>query len=139
VAAAQGGDPCAPALPEPYFNVTTDQDWYPIAAGATVTVELRGWATGPREEWFLYPTIEASSLDGPDAGSEVFTAAITADESADANGVVFAGINNGKKATLTVTAPHAPSGTWAVVRVVSRPSSPQNDTLHRQAIGFHIP
>jgi hypothetical protein len=132
LAALAGGDPCVPALAEPYYNVTTDQDWYPVQAGATVTVTLTGWASAPRPEWFVYPRLASAAQQG-------FSATITSDESANADGKLFYGLNNGKTATLTVTAPQAASGTYAVVRVVSRPGAPGADNLHFWPVGFYIP
>jgi hypothetical protein len=131
IAALKGDDPCAPALAEPYYNVTVDQEWYPIASGGKVTVEVRGWATAPREDWFVYTRVASPTQVG-------FTAEIHSDESASADGTPFYGINNGKTATLTVTAPEAPVGTYAVVRLTSRPSSPGSDVLHFWPVGFVI-
>jgi hypothetical protein len=131
LAAMKGDDPCAPALAEPYYNVTVDQDWYPIASGGKVTVEVRGWATAPRDDWFVYTRVASPTQIG-------FTAEIESGESASAGGKLFYGINNGKTATLTVTAPEAPAGTYAVVRLTSRPSSPGSDVLHFWPVGFFI-
>jgi hypothetical protein len=132
VAAQKGDDPCAPALTEPYYNVTVADEWIPMTPGETTSVTMTGWSTAPRDDWFVYPRLASATQVG-------FKATVTSDESASTNGAVFYGINNGKTATLHVTAPMAPSGTYAVVRLISRPSSPGNDSLHVWPVGFYIP
>jgi hypothetical protein len=37
-AADAGGDPCVPPVKDPFYNVTTDKNWYPVTAGSSVTI-----------------------------------------------------------------------------------------------------
>jgi hypothetical protein len=129
-AALLGGDPCVPALTEPYYNVTAPEDWYAVPVGGTVTVPLTGWSTAPRDDWFVYlpPTFETRFLSSIESG-----------ESASDEGYTFFGINNGKAASLTVTATTAGSGESTIVQVFSRPSSSGSDVLHIWRVGFYVP
>jgi hypothetical protein len=130
-AAAAGGDPCVPALKTPYFDTTTDAQWLQVAPGATVTATLTGWSTGPRADWYVYPL-----LTDP---SQPFAAAITSDTQQSLDGVVYDSINDGRTATLTVTAsPSAKSGDHVVVRVVSR-SADRVDGAHYWPVGVYVP
>lgn len=132
IAAQTGGDYCAPAISEPYYNVTVDQDWYPVAPGGSVTIDVTGWSTGPREHWFLIPRLT------PAAAASGFSAVIESDVSASSSGVVYHGINNGEKATLTLTAPDGPAGAHAVVRITSRPGTPGSDVSHYWPVGVFV-
>ena len=129
-AAQLGGDPCVPALTEPYFNVSTPQDWYAVPAGGTVEVTLTGWSTAPRDDWLVYvaPSFETR-----------FAATLTSGESASDGGFTFYGINNGKTATLTMTATSAGSGATTLAQLYSRASTPGNDVLHLWRVGFYVP
>jgi hypothetical protein len=129
-AAVQGDDPCVPALTEPYYNVTAPEDWYAVPVSGTVTVPLTGWSTAPRDDWFVYlpPTSETR-----------FISTIVSGESASDDGYVFYGINDGKTASLTVTATTAGSGESTIVQVFSRPSSSGNDVLHIWRVGLYVP
>jgi hypothetical protein len=52
VAAMAGKDPCVPAPAGPYVNVRTDPAAIPtVAAGATFTYHIIGWATGEAQPW----------------------------------------------------------------------------------------
>ena len=50
-AAALGGDPCVPAIPMPYFNVTTN-GWYSTTTGE-VSIPVTGWSVGAVADWGL--------------------------------------------------------------------------------------
>jgi hypothetical protein len=129
-AAQAGDDPCVPPLAEPYYNVTAPQDWYPLPAGATVSIPITGWSSAARDDWFVYvaPSLETR-----------FPAVFTSGESDMADGVTFYGINNGKTGALLVTNLAAPSGVTYVLHLTSRPSSPGSDTEHQWPVGFYVP
>ncbi len=135
-AAAAGGDPCAPALQVPYENVTAEQDWYEVAAGAEVQIPLTGWSDARVSDWALAYWIKWSTTAG-------YTAAIdSATHITDGNGKSYASINNARTATLRVTAPaNAPSGDWAVIVVYSfpPPESLPGDRFHMWLVGVHVP
>jgi hypothetical protein len=127
-AAAGGGDPCIPALHEPFYDVAFDQDWYPVAAGAAVSIPVRGWATGTVSPW----GIEAD-LAGPSGFSAMFAGGAGT-------------IQDGGHAELVVSAPPgAPSGSYAVVLVASiRPpaafgAAPLTDGAHLVPVGVYVP
>jgi len=131
-AATAGGDPCVPTLPAPYFSTSAAAAWVPVAAGATASVAVTGWSTGPREDWYVYPL-----MSYPPSGA--FSARITTAVQQTLDGVVYTSINNGGTATLSVTvAPGAPSGTWSVVRLVSR-SADGVDGTHVWPVGVYVP
>jgi hypothetical protein len=131
-AATAGGDPCVPPLSTPYFSTSAAPDWVPVAAGATVGIAVTGWSTGPREDWYVYPL-----LSYPPSGA--FSAQITTASQQTLEGVVYTSVNNGGTATLSVTvAPGTPSGTWSVVRLVSR-SADEVDGTHFWPVGVYVP
>jgi hypothetical protein len=131
-AAGAGGDPCIPPLSTPYFSTSATAQWVPVAAGATATVPVTGWSTGPRDDWYVYPL-----LSYPPPGA--ISARITAATQQTLGGVVYTSINNAGTVTLSVTvAPGTPSGTWSVVRVVSR-SADQVDGTHFWPVGVYVP
>jgi hypothetical protein len=136
-AAAAGGDPCVPGLEKPYYNVSTDTDWYTIASGGTTSVAITGWSTGTLRDWFVEAAVKEASLPG-------FT--VTASGPTMASGSVS--LNDRKTATLIVSAPSAPKGTYAIVRVRSSqtPSAEGSfhvpadggDRFHQWLVGVHI-
>ena len=139
-AAAAGGDPCAPALATPYNSVSAPKGWYSVAAGATVTIPLTGFATGVMNDWVI-------DVPGPLYGS--FTASITSSTHATVAGTSYATINNSQAATLSVKAPStASSGEWITLTVESYPldwagptTTPAitEDAYHYWPIGIYIP
>jgi hypothetical protein len=132
-AARAGGDPCVPALAAPYMNASVPNDWYTIAAGQTITIPVTGWSTAPTGDWPLRAYLRAGSVAGftakPDAATHVTIGNNT-----------FPTLNNGTSATLTVTAPNAPSGSFQVIALVSFPppmTSP--DSYHFWLVGVYVP
>jgi hypothetical protein len=126
-AAARGGrDPCIPALGEPFYDSDVDQDWYPVAAGDSVTIALKGWATGRVGAWPVKVLI--------DGGAVAFTATLHPSGQTLEPGATLA---------LAVTAPaDAPSGSWAIATIINeRPSSPPNltDGAHVAYVGVYVP
>lgn len=122
VAAAAGGDPCIPEIPDPFYDTTFEHDWYAIEPGKTVSIPATGWATGSMPDWRLDAFIESNT-----PGFDVGTAPTLA---------------SGGTATVTVTAPAgAQSGTFAVVNVASlRPSeSFMIDGEHINLVGVYVP
>jgi hypothetical protein len=131
-AAATGGDPCVPSLSRPYFSASAPVDWVSVAAGATATIHVTGWSTGPRDDWYVYPLLSYPP-------SDAFSARVTTATQQTLDGVVYASINNGGNATLTVSvAPGTPTGTWTVVRLVSR-SADLVDGTHLWPVGVYVP
>jgi hypothetical protein len=131
-AAAQSGDPCVPALSTPYFSASAAANWVAVAAGATADIHVTGWSTGPRDDWYLYPLLRYPP-------SDAFSARVTTATQQTLDGVVYASINNGRDATLSVSvASGTPSGTWTVVRLVSR-SANLVDGTHVWPVGVYVP
>jgi hypothetical protein len=131
-AASAGGDPCIPPLSTPYVSTSAATEWVPVAAGATASIPVTGWSTGPRDDWYVYPL-----LSYPPSGA--ISARVTAATEQTLDGVVYTSINNGGTATLSVTvAPDAPSGTWSVIRLVSR-SADQVEGTNFWPVGVHVP
>ena len=114
-AAAANGDPCVPAIADPFFAVDPTQDWTSGAAGTTVTIALAGWSTAATTDWVLRPTIVGSS----DA-TIAFTASVSSPMLATFGGKTLPTINNGGTATLAITIPTgAVSGSWVAVQLNS--------------------
>jgi hypothetical protein len=138
-AAAAGGDPCIPALPRPYYNVTAPAEWTAFGARRTLTIPLTGWSTGPRGDWYVAAQVYEETTTND------FTLDLAG--SPDATGM----INNGVTLTLTVTAPAgATSGDWATIKILtSEPMDPppppypvppdRTDRFHEWWIGVYFP
>jgi hypothetical protein len=121
--AAQGADPCAPALAEPYYDAIFDVDWYPISAGQTLSIPMHGWSTASVAAWPVHASV-ASAVTG-------FSAAAGADT-----------LSPGQTSSLTVTAPSsAPLDAFAVITVASeRPDTvtPLTDGAHLRYVGVYV-
>ena len=120
-AALDGGDPCAPSVPTPYFSVTTAQDWFAVPAGTSLEISLAGWTTGPTSDSIVRPELENGTAAmrgvlGEGGGT------ITTDAGLENQAGCYPrdGMSAGRTGTLTVFAPStAVSGDWAVVSVNS--------------------
>jgi hypothetical protein len=133
-AAREGGDPCVPAISEPYYSASAPRDWYPINPGETIHVPITGWSTSRIEhDWVISAT--------PTFGYSQFGVTLTSSTSTNTLSGVFPTLNNGKVATLTVRATMAAKHgvAYMVVAVVSSPIGPSTDTLHFWPVGFYVP
>ncbi len=63
-AAAAGDDPCEPAHAGPYYSVTTDAAWYPVAGGEAVVIPVGGWSSAPAYPWSVQARVKNSSASG---------------------------------------------------------------------------
>jgi hypothetical protein len=107
-AAAQGGEPCLPAV-DPHFGVSPMADApVTVAAGSSAQVPLVGWSSAPLSAW------KVAATSGPFVTSNFEpTVAIQPGQFA-----------NGTAGTLTVTVPAGtPSGGKGVVFIESVPAS----------------
>lgn len=124
--AALGGDPCAPEIPDPFYDVLFDADWYPAPGGQTISIPIHGWSSGAMPTgWPLRVTVNSAVLG--------FTAV-----SAGSSQMLSAG----ETGSLSVRAPAgAPAGTFAVVTVASeRPSGTDfSDGAHLNYVGVYVP
>jgi hypothetical protein len=142
IAAQQGGDPCVPALPIPYFNVSPDpatNGWIQVSAGQTLDVQLSAWSTAPTQDWIVV----AHGL--VPAGGQ-FPAQLTSPTSVTLGGVTYNTTNNGRTLTLHVTIPADVSpGWWGAVRLWSAHRDansnfvPGEDIDHEGLVGFYVP
>ena len=53
-----GGDPAVPKSPFPYFNVSTEKDWFPGTSGVAVNIPVNAWSTEDNGSW----DVEASVM-----------------------------------------------------------------------------
>jgi hypothetical protein len=134
VAARRGGDPCVPALPDPYYNTTLAEEWYAVPKGGSVDIPVTGWATGD-VVWPFEPFVEGS--DGPPGTVPTFTATLPG---------AFDEMHAGQRVNVTVSAlPDTPSGTFTIVDLVSeRPDVPMgarglSDGAHLNYVGVYVP
>jgi hypothetical protein len=141
-AAARGGDPCVPALPIPYYNTTTSDDWIEAQPGTTLPITVTGWSTGRTDDWVVTSLPIASSDPALAFGSQT-----TGNSAISVNNRTYHTINDGKQVVVNVTVPpDAPSGAWAVIALYSfrfgdggvRPP-PGEDLDHRQLVGVYVP
>ncbi len=139
-AAALGGDPCVPAIPTPYFNVTTN-GWYPTTTGE-VSIPITGWSVGTVADWELAwgSGPHTTSLSAP-------TASISCPDTVFLTRSSFCAMNNGRTAMLhVVLPPGAGSQTYFSIRVFSfridangQTGGPGEDYTHRWIFGVYVP
>ena len=130
-AAAAGGDPCLPAIGEPFYNVSAPQSWYTVPAGGTVQVPLTGYSDKKVADWIVQAAAITSKVSG-------FSAAITSATSLTIGGAKYPSINNSKPATLTISAPNAASGSWVIFYVYSTSTTGGSDQFHYWPVGAYI-
>jgi len=133
-AAAKGGDPCVPAIAEPYYNVTAD-GWYQVTAGSTVQITLTGWSTAQMGDWYL-DHAEIGATGG------TWKESLSSSRSFKYQGYVYPALNNAETATLKVTAPaNAQSGSYDTIMVFSSAEqmSPASDLYHVWPVGVYVP
>ena len=140
-ASAAGNDPCVPALPVTYYNLTTPQDWYAVAPSATVDIPLIGWSTAPTEMWEISAAVAESSTPPPVVASRAIQAPIVTIGTAQ-----YRTMTTGQTATLRVTMGAAMSNTWRVFWLYSfRIDSTGADGLagddhdHLWRVGVYVP
>ncbi|HXN32750.1 MAG TPA: hypothetical protein VN894_12845 [Polyangiaceae bacterium] len=136
-AAAHPGDPCLPAWSNvPYVNASVPKSWYSVAAGSQVQIPVTGFSDRPTADWLVYPI----KTQGNDSGSKL-TATITASTSVQTSSGTTATTNNGRMATLAVSAASGtPSGTWTLIEVTSQPQTPNGgDKVHFWLLGVYVP
>ena len=137
-AAALGGDPCVPAIPPPYFNVTTN-GWYPTSTGQ-VSIPITGWSVGTVPDWVLVVNygVQTSALPQP-------TLSLPCPDTVLVSGVRACGLNNGKTATLHVVLPPAASGAFFTFHLYTGHvdanglTPPDEDYSHRWIVGVYVP
>ncbi len=140
-AATRGGDPCVPALPGAYYNVTTAGGWFSAASGGTVTIPVTGWSTAPTSDWIVSAT--PSSTNDP---TKRMTTSLESPTTATLRGASFATLGSGRSANLVVQVPaDAPSGSWGTVllhsfRVDADGNAPDGEDFeHEWIVGVHVP
>ncbi len=135
-AAAKGGDPCVPAFPQPYVNTSVPEQWYTIAPGGSLQIPVTGFSDRATADWWMWATPYTSS-----DSSLQFTATVTSPTEIVEDAGTWPTTNNGRQATLTVTAPAgATSGTWATVLVESYPLvNPNQDPFELWILGVYVP
>jgi hypothetical protein len=111
-AAAGQGDPCLPATGEPFYNTSVPQAWYTVSAGGTVQVPITGYSDKPHADWIIQAAVISARVQG-------FSATITSPTTLTVGGTKYPSINNAKTATMTITAPNAASGSWAIFHIYS--------------------
>jgi hypothetical protein len=146
-AAAAGGDPCAPAVPQPYYNVKTTQSWALAAAGQTVTIPLTGWTTGgTTTDWALEVSEVANSTQSTTSTATLTTPTLTSATSATYAGKTYPTLNAGKTASLAVAVPStAAHGAWAALELRSEHFDATGqalldpDVFHAWFVGVYVP
>jgi hypothetical protein len=125
-AAAAGNDPCLPAPPPPYVNVSAPSGWMSVVAGADITIPVTGWSSAPAQPWSVMANIRKSTKAG-------FTAQFAANDGGAAT------IDNGAQRSLEVHVPgDAVSGDYAVIRLES--TQPSDATkLGLWPVGVYVP
>jgi hypothetical protein len=139
-AAAAGGDPCVPASPVAYFNVTTELDWYAADAGSTLEIPITGWTTEATDDFW----IEADTASQSD-GTLVFTPTVQTPRAGRLNGTAAPLLNNGEAATILVDIPgNAPTGAWLTLSLWTWQADANNvtpsggDHSHLFVVGVHV-
>jgi hypothetical protein len=127
------GDPCGPPLKDPFYNASVPKDWYPITSGGTVTIPITGYSTARVEDWALQASVVKSTETG-------WTGTVSSPTTIKAGGQTVATINNGRAATLTVTAPVVAKGSYASVYIASQSlTTALGDPYHLWPVGVYVP
>lgn len=139
-AAAAGEDPCVPHLQLPYYGVSTASDWYQAGAGSAIDIPVGGWSSAPADDWIVTQRRQGGSPDWTFAGRLAGPRATTVD------GTIFQVVNDGERATLTVTIPpEAPVGSWQTFYLTSfrfdadgHRGPAGDDYGHSWVVGVHV-
>jgi hypothetical protein len=101
-----------------------------------VQIPVTGFSDRATADWYLYPV----KMLGNDSGSRL-TSQITSSTTVQTSRGATATTNNGRNATLTVSAASGtPSGTWTLIEVTSQPQSPNGgDRSHVWLLGVYVP
>ncbi len=145
-AASAGGDPCVPAVSQPYFNVSVPQDWYPVSPGTTASIPLTGWSTAPMK-WELDVGFDRGSGSMAALPASALSLQSDAGTVTVSNCGTFAQMSNGTAATLGVAVPAgAASADYAVIGLYSYVLDPRTcyprpgqDLDHFWPVGIYVP
>jgi hypothetical protein len=122
-----GGDPAVPSSPEPYYNVTTKDDWPKVTAGSTKTVAVTGWSVKRIPAWTV--TASVISWEGGNAAPDPCTIV----------GRTSWKVANGGTFSLKVKAKSGKAGKWCDVKLRSAAApTADGDFSHPWFVGFHI-
>jgi hypothetical protein len=149
-AAAAGGDPCVPPYGEPYFQVSVPADWYAVAAGASVTIPIRGWSVEATKEWLIHARVATTNDTAVFGGIFDGGAVLTSEAGIATTGSCYKrfGMNNDTSASLQVTAPAgAAHGDYVVFSLRSFREKPPpscyppitEDDYHFWPVGIYVP
>lgn len=138
------GDPCVPALSEPFFDTSPPAQWIQVIPGESTKVTLTGWSTAPTDDWEMVvtPVIPLPT----ETSISSFGLQLAADHAADYDGATVPELNNGESATLTVTVPaDASSGSGLLLQVssfriatVQAMPPPDTDLQHVVYFGVYV-
>ncbi len=145
-AAADGGDPCIPARPAPYYTVRSSQNWVPVMPGKPATLSLDGWSTAPVSNWFLwleasYSSNNLSTLQPSVAFQSPLGTGLTS------LGNPYPLMNAGVTGEISLTMdPWALPGDYASIEIHSLTRDPADltplidgDFSHDWYVGFYVP
>jgi hypothetical protein len=149
-AAARGGDPCIPAVGQPYYNVTFPQEWFEAYPGQTVSIPIVGWSTAAVADWSVYAYVYGGTEDFS-VISTTMRLPITSPlgEEQVGNCDPLPGMNNGVTAQLQLTVPDAVvSGDYVTFQITSAyvdaelcsdPPPAAGDAKHEARFGVYVP
>jgi hypothetical protein len=140
-AAALAGDPCVPAIAEPYFNIATDKGWYATSTGE-VTVPLTGWSVGAVPEWEMtvVPGLQTPSLAKP-------RLSLSCPDTVAVGSIQFCALNSGDTVMMHITLPAGARSQsfFSIVvnslRIDSKGlrAGPGEDYGHHSIFGVYVP
>jgi hypothetical protein len=135
-AAAQEQDPCVPPYAnDAYVNASAPQGWYTMTVGGSVDIPVTGWSDRATSDWIMEGAVWTSNT----SASSPFQVTTTSPTVYPTDAGDYPTTNNGKVSTLTVSAPGAPSGSWAVIALYSEPLVQAGDPYHLWFVGVYIP
>ncbi len=147
-AAADGGDPCVPALPIAYYGLSGEQEWYAGSPGTPLSIPLAGWSSAPTADWLVNPhwvnwTGGFAKLTPSDVSLTTSLGVPVIGSCNDPHPAM----NVGASATLRVTVPPtAASGDYVVFSVHSFRWDPTScnqpdgeDADHQLLVGVYVP
>jgi hypothetical protein len=147
-AAQAGGDPCVPAAANPYFGVSTPQQWFAVTPGGSVEIPITGWSVAPiAADWFLNDEIIYSPVGGQLNFEGDICSPLGTGQGPGTGCHTHPLMNNATTATITVTAPaSACQGDYLVFTVrsfeedqgVNCNPALSNDAYHQWPVGVYL-
>jgi hypothetical protein len=124
-----GGDPAVPKSPFPYFNVSTEKDWFPGISGMGVIIPVTAWSTEDNGFWEVDASV-ARWLNQDKTPAATAPCSLSAKHWTVHNGSAFN--------VIVDTSAGQQSTNWCELRLKSKKDIPGGDDSHEWWVGVII-